>query len=40
MKGKFKEGSTVIVDFEEDKIVFKGDQQRKKKVELETVETT
>ena len=40
LKGKFKQGSTVVVDFEEDNIVFKGAQQRKKKEELETVETT
>jgi ATP-dependent Clp protease ATP-binding subunit ClpC len=39
LKGKFKEGSTVVVDFEDDSIVFKGAQQRKKKEELETVET-
>jgi ATP-dependent Clp protease ATP-binding subunit ClpC len=39
LKGIFKEGSTVIVDCEEDHIVFKGGQKRKKK-ELETVETT
>jgi ATP-dependent Clp protease ATP-binding subunit ClpC len=39
LKGVFKEGSKVIVDSEEEKIVFKGGHKRKKK-ELETVETS
>jgi ATP-dependent Clp protease ATP-binding subunit ClpC len=39
LKGVFKEGSKVIVDSEEEKIVFKGGPKRKKK-ELETVETS
>jgi ATP-dependent Clp protease ATP-binding subunit ClpC len=39
LKGVFKEGSTVIVDCDDEKIVFKGGQKRKKK-ELEPVETT
>ena len=39
LKGVFKEGSKVIVDCEEEKIVFKVGQKKKKKA-LETVETS
>ncbi len=39
LKGVFKEGSKAIVDCEEEKIVFKGGQKKKKKA-LETVETS
>ncbi|KPJ83000.1 MAG: hypothetical protein AMS17_18240, partial [Spirochaetes bacterium DG_61] len=39
LKGVFRDGNTVIVDYEDEKIVFKGGQNRKKKKELETVET-
>ncbi len=38
LKGVFKEGSKAIVDLEEEKIVFKGGQKKKKA--LETVETS
>ena len=38
LKGVFKEGSKAIVDLEEEKIVFKGGQKKKKT--LETVETS
>jgi ATP-dependent Clp protease ATP-binding subunit ClpC len=40
LKGEYPEGSKVIVDCEDDKIVFRGGQKRKKKKELEPVETT
>jgi ATP-dependent Clp protease ATP-binding subunit ClpC len=40
LKGTFKHGSNVIADCKEDKIVFRDGHKRKKKKELETVETT
>jgi ATP-dependent Clp protease ATP-binding subunit ClpC len=40
LKGIFKHGSKVIADCKEDKIVFREGHKKKKKKELETVETT